>query len=154
MIAFISIMFLAFGVVSACIGLTNPVCPVHGNEGPVLIAAGVISIIVGTTIALIGSSYYSRQERKREIVVEIHKEDDEAEQELKKKKNNKYFYDMLMENDELYEKCMKNWQVYIKTPVVDAFGDMTHIPDAVIEDVMSEREIVFPERVGTKELLS
>lgn len=26
---------------------------------------------------------------------------------------------------------------------------MTHIPDSVIEDVMSEREIVFPERFGT-----
>lgn len=154
MIAFISIMFLAFGVVSACIGLTNPVCPVHGNEGPVFLATGVISIVVGIIIAFSGILYCNHCERKREIVVEIRREDDEAEQELKKKKNNKYFYDMLMENDELYEKCMKNWQVYIKTPAVDAFGDMTHIPDAVIEDVMSEREIVFPERVGTKELLS
>ena len=54
---------------------------------------------------------------------------------------------MLMDDDEAYEKCVKGWQNRAKI-YIPIDGEILQIPDAVIEDVMSEREIVFPKRVG------
>jgi hypothetical protein len=52
-----------------------------------------------------------------------------------------------MEDDEAYEECVKNWQNHIQTHIV-VKDKIFQIPETVIEDVMSEREIVFPKRVG------
>ncbi len=150
MAAIVSIIFLVFGAICTAIGFSHPQCSVHGDKSIEFFVTGLVCICISIAIAVIGATCCSCDERKRaEIEAKVDEHYDKAKQELDEKTNNKFFYDTLMENDELYKKCMKNWQIHIKTLVKDAFGNMTHIPDAVIEDVMSEREIVFPERFGT-----
>jgi len=140
-----SIGFIVLGVVFACIGLTGPICPVHGDESLEFMAAGAVGIATGTAIAFIGIAFGKKKE-----TIEIETSEQKgyaAHQEPVEKKDDKYFYNMLMEDDEAYEECVKNWQNHVITRIV-IDGNMFQIPEAVIEDVMSEREIVFPKRVG------
>ena len=140
-----SIGFIALGLVFACIGLTGPVCPVHGDESIEFLAAGVVGIATGTAIAFIGICF---GKNKKTVEVETpEKKGYTAHQEPVEKKDDKFFYNMLMEDDVAYEECVKNWQNRAITNILIK-GEIFQIPDAVIEDVMSEREIVFPKRVG------
>jgi len=143
MFVIFSIVFIVFGVISAGYGLIGPVCPVHGEEGPVFMVVGAVNILLGTIIAFIGIACCDHHEEKEIDIVEI----PEYKEEPTEKKDDKYFYNMLMEDDEAYEKCVKGWQNRAKT-YIPIDGEILQIPDAVIEDVMSEREIVFPKRVG------
>lgn len=142
MFVLFSIGFIIFGVIFSCYGLTGPVCQVHGDEGPIFMAVGAVNILLGTIIAFTGIACCDHHEEK-ETIIEI----PEYKEEPIEKKDDKYFYDMLMEDDEAYEKCVKGWQNRAKT-YIPVDGEILQIPDAVIEDVMSEREIVFPKRVG------
>ncbi len=137
-----SIGFIALGLVFACIGLTGPVCPIHGDETIEFLTAGAIGIATGTGIAFIGIAF-----GKKEKTVEIETSEKTEQEDPIEEKDDKFFYDMLMEDDEAYEKCVKGWQNRAKT-YIPVDGEILQIPDAVIEDVMSEREIVFPKRVG------
>lgn len=138
-----SIAFIVFGVIFAGYGLTGPVCQVHGNEGPAFMAVGTVNILLGTIIAFIGIACCNHHEEKEIDIVEI----PEDKEEPTEKKDDKYFYNMLMEDDIAYEECVKKWQKRVKT-YIPIDGEILQIPDNVIEDVMSEREIVFPKRVG------
>lgn len=141
-----SIGFIVLGVVFACIGLTGPVCPIHGDETIEFMTAGAIGIATGTGIAFIGIAFGKKEKTFEEIEASEEK-CYAAHQEPVEKKDDKYFYNMLMEDDEAYEECVKNWQNRAITNILIK-GEIFQIPDAVIEDVMSEREIVFPKRVG------
>lgn len=138
-----SIAFIVFGVIFSCYGLTGPVCQVHGDEGLAFMAVGAVNILVGTIIAFIGIACCGHHEEKETDIVEI----PEDKEEPTEKKDDKYFYNMLMEDDIAYEECVKKWQKRVKT-YIPIDGEILQIPDNVIEDVMSEREIVFPKRVG------
>jgi hypothetical protein len=145
MVTLFSIGLIALGVVFAGIGFTGPVCPVHGDESLEYIAAGAVVIAIGTAVAFIGI-FFGKEEKT--VEVEISEEKGyAAHQEPIEKKDDKYFYNMLMEDDEAYEECVKNWQSRALTHILIK-GEIFQIPDTVIEDVMSEREIVFPKRVG------
>lgn len=137
-----SIGFIVLGVVFACIGLTGPVCPIHGDETIEFLTAGAIAIATGTAVAFIGIAF-----GKKEKAVEVEISEKTEQEDPIEEKDDKFFYDMLMEDDEAYEKCVKGWQNRAKT-YIPVDGEILQIPDAVIEDVMSEREIVFPKRVG------
>lgn len=136
-----SIAFIIFGMIFSCYGLTGPVCQIHGDEGPVFMAVGAVNILLGTIIAFAGIVCCNHHEEKETVEIPEDKEEPVEE------KDDKYFYNMLMEDDEAYEECIKNWQNHVITRIV-IDGNMFQIPEAVIEDVMSEREIVFPKRVG------
>ena len=136
-----SIGFIVLGVVFACIGLTGPVCPVHGDETIEFMTAGAIGIATGTGIAFIGIAF-GKKEKTVEVEVETPKQEEPVEE-----KDDKYFYDMLMEDDEAYEECVKNWKNRVITRIL-IDGNIFQIPENVIEDVISEREIIFPKRVG------
>lgn len=140
-----SIGLIALGLIFACIGLTGPVCPIHGDESIEYLVAGAVVIATGTAAAFIGIFF-----GKEEKTVEVETTEEKgyaAHQEPIEKKDDKYFYNMLMEDDEAYEECVKNWQNRAITNILIK-GEIFQIPEAVIEDVMSEREIVFPKRVG------
>ena len=137
-----SIGFIVLGVVFACIGLTGPVCPIHGDETIEFLTAGAIAIATGTAVAFIGIAF-----GKKEKTVEVEISERTEQEDPIEEKDDKFFYDMLMEDDEAYEKCVKGWQNRAKT-YIPVDGEILQIPDNVIEDVMSEREIVFPKRVG------
>ena len=140
-----SIAFIIFGVIFFCYGLTGPVCQIHGDEGPDFMAAGAVNILFGTIIAFIGIAYCNHREEKETSITEAFEEI--GQEDPVEEKDDEYFYNMLMEDDEAYEKCVKGWQNHAKT-YIPVDGETLQIPDAVIEDVMSEREIVFPKRVG------
>lgn len=140
-----SIWLIAIGLIFVCIGLTGPVCPIHGDESIEYLAAGAIFIAPGTAVAFIGI-FFGKKEKTIEVET-TEKKGYAAHQEPVEKKDDKYFYNMLMEDDEAYEECVKNWQNRVITHILIK-GEIFQIPEAVIEDVMSEREIVFPKRVG------
>lgn len=140
-----SIGLIALGLIFACIGLTGPVCPIHGDESIEYLVAGAVVIATGTAVAFIGI-FFGKEEKTVEVET-TEKKDYAAHQEPIEKKDDKYFYNMLMEDDEAYEECVKNWQNRAITNILIK-GEIFQIPDAVIEDVMSEHEIVFPKRVG------
>ena len=142
MATLISIGFIVLGVVFACIGLTGPVCPIHGDEGVAFMTAGLLCIATGTGIAFINIVF-----GKKEKTIEIEISEETEQEEQIEKKDDKYFYKMLMEDDETYEECVKNWKNRVITHIL-IDGNMFQIPETVIEDVISEREIIFPKRIG------
>lgn len=142
MATLISIGFIVLGVVFACIGLTGPVCPIHGDEGVAFMTAGVLCTATGIVIAFISIVL-----GKKEKTIEIEISEETEQEEQIEKKDDKYFYKMLMEDDETYEECVKNWKNRVITHIM-IDGNMFQIPETVIEDVISEREIIFPKRIG------
>lgn len=142
MATLISIGFIVLGVVFACTGLTGPVCPIHGDEGVAFMTAGLLCTATG-----IGIAFISIVLGKKEKTIEIEISEETEQEEQIEKKDHKYFYKMLMEDDETYEECVKNWKNRVITHIL-IDGNMFQIPETVIEDVISEREIIFPKRIG------
>lgn len=118
MATIVSTIFLVFGGLCVAIGFTHPQCPVHGDESVAFIGTGLACVCISIAIAFIGIIRCNCDEKKAaEAERKVDEDYNNAVQEFDEEKNNKFFYDTLMENDELYEQCMKNWQVHIKTPV-------------------------------------